>query len=175
MKPDRPRGNTLIRHLPFALSLLAAQVAAEDGLAGRVVAIVDGNTLNLRDSANRPHRIRLLAIAAPQKLQPFGDHSMAALNALASGRDVVAECVKLDRNRQEVCKITMGGTDINLELVRGGMAWWYRQDVREQTPADQTEYQQAEFQAKIRRLGLWAEKNPVPPWQWHHPLEGFRP
>ena len=60
----------------------------------------------------------------------------------------------------------LNGTDINLAQVRDGMAWSYKQYAREQSPEDRREYERSEFQAKIHRLGLWAEKNPTPPWQW---------
>lgn len=58
----------------------------------------------------------------------------------------------------------MDGTDANLEQVKAGMAWWYRQYAKEQAPKDREDYEGAEFNANVWRLGLWADKNPVPPW-----------
>jgi endonuclease YncB( thermonuclease family) len=81
-------------------------------------------------------------------------------------RQVTAECGKVDRYRRNVCKILVDGRDANLEQVKAGMTWWYRQYAREQSPKDREDYEVAEFQAKIHRLGLWADKNPVPPWEW---------
>jgi endonuclease YncB( thermonuclease family) len=81
-------------------------------------------------------------------------------------REVTAECGKADKYRRQVCKILVDGVDANLEQVKAGMAWWYRDYAREQSPKDREDYEVAEFNAKVRRLGLWADTNPVPPWEW---------
>jgi hypothetical protein len=31
-----------------------------------------------------------------------------------------------------VCKIRLGSTDVNLEQIRAGMPWWYREYAKEQ-------------------------------------------
>ncbi len=152
-----------------------AQATWAETLTGRVVAIADGDTLTLLDVANRQHHIRLMGIDAPEKAQQFGNRSRTALGARAFGKDAVAECGKRDRYGREVCKIIVDSVDINLEQIRAGMAWWYRQYAKEQTPGDREEYELAEFQAKSHRQGLWADKNPVPPWEWRHdPLKRTR-
>jgi endonuclease YncB( thermonuclease family) len=79
---------------------------------------------------------------------------------------VVAECGKQDKYRREICVIKVDGKDANEAQVAAGMAWWYRDYAREQTTQQQANYEAAEFNAKIRRLGLWADKNPVPPWEF---------
>jgi endonuclease YncB( thermonuclease family) len=58
---------------------------------------------------------------------------------------------------------------IGLEQLRAGMAW-YRQENAQQTAQERAEYEHAEFNAKIRRLGLWNTMNPTPPWDWRHGL-----
>lgn len=58
------------------------------------------------------------------------------------------------------------GKDVGLEQVAAGMAWWYRKYASEQTPQARADYESAEFMAKAKRLGLWADKNPTPPWEW---------
>jgi len=152
----------------FALCLLliSSQTVWADVLVGRVVGIVDGDTLTLLDAANRQHSIRLSAIDAPEMAQPFGNRSKTALSALAVGKDVRAECANRDQYGREVCKILVNGEDINLAQLRSGMAWWNKRFAREQSAEDRAAYEQAEFQAKIHRMGLWASKNPVPPWEW---------
>jgi endonuclease YncB( thermonuclease family) len=62
---------------------------------------------------------------------------------------------------------TTMGTEIPFRVgcpgVWAGMAWWYRQYAREQASDDRANYEQAVFNAKVRRLGLWADKDPVAP------------
>ena len=50
---------------------------------------------------------------------------------------------------------------LNEELVRAGMCWWYRR----YAPDDGT-LAQLEADAKAAKRGLWADADPVPPWEW---------
>jgi len=154
------------KSLALWLLVMACQMAFADVIVGRVIKIADGDTLTLMDAANQQHRIRLSGIDAPESVQAFGDRSKTALSALAFNKEVQADCKKRDQYGRDVCKILVDGVDVNLEQVRSGMAWWYKQYAKEQSPEDQAAYEQAEFQAKIHRLGLWADKNPTPPWEW---------
>lgn len=154
-----------MRYLIVGLCFLSPIAHAAD-LSGRVVSIADGDTVTLLDSNNQQHKIRLSGIDAPEKVQPFGRQSRSNLSALIFNRTVTAKCGKTDRYRQEICKILIDGADVNLEQVKAGMAWWYKQDAREQSLQDRENYEVAEFNAKVRRRGLWSEKNPLPPWEW---------
>jgi endonuclease YncB( thermonuclease family) len=60
----------------------------------------------------------------------------------------------------------LDGIDVNLEHVRTGMAWFYREFSHDQTVADQQRYDRAERQAVDRRRGLWALKDPIAPWEF---------
>lgn len=148
----------------FAL-LFPLTVHAAD-LSGRIVSITDGDTVTLLDSTRQQHKIRLAGIDAPEAHQPFGQRSRANLGALVFNKNVVAECSKVDRYQREICKVLVNGVDANLEQVKVGMAWHYKLYAKEQSPQDREDYEVAEFNAKMRRLGLWADKNPVPPWEW---------
>lgn len=147
----------------FLLLTLAATAGAEM-LDGRVYRVVDGDTLMALDSANRQREIRLLGIDAPEIAQAFGQSARTALSALAANQALNADCRKL--GQRDVCRVRIGGKDIALELLRAGTAWWNPQHAPLQTEQERADYQQAEFNAKIRRVGLWNSKNPVPPWQW---------
>jgi micrococcal nuclease len=53
------------------------------------------------------------------------------------------------------------GRNLNQELVRAGLAWWYRQYAkRDQVLAA------LEQEARAAKRGLWVEASPVPPWEW---------
>ena len=51
--------------------------------------------------------------------------------------------------------------DLGAELVRAGLAWWYR----EYAPEDR-ELARLEAEARKARRGLWANADAVPPWEW---------
>lgn len=148
--------------------LLVSATAQADTITGRVVAIADGDTLTILDGTSQQHRIRVAGIDAPEKAQDFGQRSKTSLSAMAYNQTATADCPKRDRYNRGVCKIIVNGQDLGLEQVRAGMAWWYKQYSREQSPQDRADYEQAEFQAKTRRVGLWDSTNPVPPWEWRH-------
>lgn len=150
--------------LPLA-GLLCTNLLAET-VAGRVVGVPDGDTLTVADTAGRQHKIRLAGIDAPERLQPFGERARTSLGALALNREIQADCRKRDRYGTPLCTVLVGGRDIGLEQVAAGMAWWDREQAATQPPQARSDYEGAEFWAKARRLGLWADKNPVPPWDW---------
>ena len=50
---------------------------------------------------------------------------------------------------------------LNQELVKQGWCWWYRK----YAPAD-TVLEQLEAEAREAKKGLWADLQPVPPWEW---------
>lgn len=166
MDMQRPR---LALNVAFSLLLIViAQMAQAELITGFVTAITDGDTLKLLDARKTEHKIRISGIDAPEKAQPFGSKSTANLGRLAFNKDAQADCPKKDRFSRLVCKVTVDGTDVGLQQVTDGMAWWYRKYAKEQSGADQDSYEQGETMAKLRRLGLWGEVNPVPPWEWRH-------
>ena len=59
-----------------------------------------------------------------------------------------------------------GSTDVSLEQLRAGLAWWYREYAKEQSAEDRASYAAAEEEARTRRIGLWKDPKPVPPWEW---------
>ena len=72
--------------------LFALAAAAQGGeLRGRVVAVMDGDTLAVLDAGRQEHRIRLAEIDAPEKGQPFGQRSKQSLSGLCFGREAVIE------------------------------------------------------------------------------------
>jgi len=161
----------LIRVIVLLLCWLSFTATAEM-LSGRVVAVSDGDTLTLLDLTHQQHKIRLAGIDAPEKAQDFGQKSKSSLSAMVFGQNATADCRKQDRYQREVCVVSVGRNDVGLEQVRLGMAWWYQQYAKEQTPQERVDYEQAEFMAKIHRTGLWNSKNPTPPWEWRRGRRG---
>jgi endonuclease YncB( thermonuclease family) len=171
---------TLARMFPaargrcMAAALLLATSAHAEPMRGRVVAIIDGDTIMVL-AAQQEVRVRISGIDAPEGRQPFGDRSRQNLAAMALQKEARLECHKKDRYKQSVCKVWVQPSDCpscgtTLEVghaqVVAGMAWWHRDYAREQTPEDRGRYESAENEARLRKWGLWKGKDPVPPWQW---------
>lgn len=153
------------RYMLFVFCQLAA-IANAETYSARVVAISDGDTVTVLDESMRQHRIRLAGIDAPEKRQPFGAQSKQHLSDMVFGKQVEADCIKVDRYHRQVCKITINGVDANLEQVKAGMAWWYRTYAPDQAKVDQTLYAAAENDARENRRGLWREPEAMAPWEW---------
>lgn len=154
----------------WALAMLLAMsiTAHAETLRGRVVGIADGDTVTVLDSRNEQYKIRLMGIDAPEKKQAFGSRSKQSLSALVFNREVSVEYRKKDRYGRVVGKIVVNGVDANLEQVKAGMAWHYKQYQKEQSADDRAAYASVEEQARVGRRGLWQDNEPIPPWEFRH-------
>ncbi len=146
--------------------LVASTHAGTHQIEGRIVGVHDGDTITLLDAENRQHKIRLDGIDAPELGQPFGRASKQHLAELLANREAVAECSKIDRYRREVCRVLVGGADAGLEQVRAGLAWYFMRYAKELPPDRRQQYADMEAQARLERRGLWADAEPVAPWDW---------
>jgi len=156
------------RILLLSASLLLANTSAADMLQGRVVGVSDGDTVTVLDTSHTQFKIRLMGIDAPEKKMPFGQKSKEHLSDLVFNKQVTVEYSKRDKYGRTVGKILVDGVDANLEQVKAGLAWHYKQYQKEQTPDDRTAYAQAEELARTAKAGLWLDAEPTPPWDWRH-------
>ena len=109
--------NSYFRSLSgLCLAFLALSVGAKE-ISGRVVAVADGDTATVLAAGNRQVRVRLAAIDAPERAQPFGNRSKEALSELIFGREVTVKVTDTDRYKRTVGIIMLGETDVNLEMV----------------------------------------------------------
>lgn len=131
--------------------LLLANVTVASTLEGRVVGVADGDTVTVLDSRNTQFKIRLMGIDAPEKKQAFGNKSKQSLSDLVFNKEVTVEYSKKDKYGRTVGKILVDGVDANLEQVKAGMAWHYKQYQSEQAVADRRLYALAEEQARVGR------------------------
>jgi endonuclease YncB( thermonuclease family) len=147
---------------------LCACPAQAEILSGKVVKIADGDTLTVLDKSNRQHKVRLIGIDAPERKQPFGTVSRQNLATLVFGRTVAVEWHKQDRYQRVLGKVLLNGKDVNLEQIKAGLAWHYKQYDRDQLPADRKLYAEAQKAASLKGTGLWNDPAPVAPWDFRH-------
>ena len=140
-----------------------------------MVGVADGDTITVLDANNQQHKIRLGGIDAPEKAQPFGQRSKEHLSRLVFNKEVWVDWTKQDRYSRIVGKVWVQPSDcpkclMTLDAGRAqlasGMAWWYRKYSKEQSPQDRASYEFEEQEARVRRVGLWRDADPVPPWEW---------
>jgi endonuclease YncB( thermonuclease family) len=106
--------------------MLAPWSASAEQCTGKVVGISDGDTISvLREG--KAVKVRLYGVDAPEKAQAFGTKSRQLTGDLAFQKAVTVMIHANDRYGRLVGEVLLpDGRSLNQELVRAGMAWWYR-------------------------------------------------
>jgi endonuclease YncB( thermonuclease family) len=149
-----------MRILIAAILLALAHGALAETIAGTVAAIADGDTMTVL-SGRRQVKVRLAGIDAPESQQPFGARSRQHLFGLCFHRDAKIEERGRDRYGHVIARVWCAGKDANAEQVRAGLAWVSGRQ------ADRNLYRLQDT-ARTGRRGLWADRKPVPPWEWRN-------
>ena len=143
------------------VSLLVTSLALNaQTIQGKVVRVADGDTITILDSTNVQNKVRLNKIDAPEKSQAFGEVSRKHLASMVASKNVQVEWTKKDKYGRILGDITIGTTNVNLRMVQDGLAWHFK-------AFDNTkEFAQAEIEARSKKIGLWKDANPIPPWEF---------
>ena len=109
-------------------------------------------------------------IDCPEKGQAFGKKAKQFTSTLIHGKEVTIHVLSKDRHGRTVSDVVLPDrTNVSRELLRAGLAWWYRQYSKDVSlGALEQEAQQA-------KRGLWADPNPIPPWEIRHPGQSRTP
>ena len=82
--------------------------------------------------------------------------------AFAFGKEVMLQTFGKDKYGRTLADVLLSdGTNVNHTLVKDGWCWWYRK----YAPGD-TVLEGLEKDARAGWKGLWADPQPVPPWEW---------
>lgn len=136
--------------------------AGDEGVFyGPLVRVKDGDSLVVKVQGVAMD-VRLAGIDAPELSQPYGRNARQVLTLLASGRQLVIKPLDTDRYGRTVAHVWNGETQLNLEMVRRGGAWFYSEFARG------AELHKVEQEARNAKLGLWAlpPKDRIEPWLW---------
>jgi endonuclease YncB( thermonuclease family) len=131
-------------------------------IQGNVIRVLDGDTIDVLQDT-KTVRIRLANIDAPEKKQPFGSWSTSQLKKLITGQTVTVTYTQTDRYGRVLGRVvTDSGIEANRFMVQVGAAWVYEQYNTEPS------YPSLQREAEVHKRGLWADSNPIPPWEWRH-------
>lgn len=127
-----------------------------------ITAVVDGDTVKGL-CAGEPSKIRLYGIDTPEIKQPFGIEAKAFVKAfLKVNNPVNLEQAGADRYGRTIGIITAGKKNLNLELVKAGLAWVYTRYCQKKAFCERLIYH--ETKARQNRAGLFSDESPVEPW-----------
>jgi endonuclease YncB( thermonuclease family) len=148
--------------LVILLSGLLATTATGQDFAGKIVAVKDGDTIEVMHEG-KAERIRLEGIDCPEHGQPFGTKAETFTSQLAFGKEVTVKTAGKDRYGRTLGEVILpDGKSLNKELVANGLAWWYK------AYSSNQELMRLESEARSARRGLWMDYSPTPPWEWRH-------
>jgi endonuclease YncB( thermonuclease family) len=140
-----------------------------------VRAVLDGTNLVVVTPEITRFDIRLLGIEPPElprqgragtqptEGQPFGPEAATYVRDLLVDKQVRLEPYGKDRSGRTLAVVWLGDINVNLTLVKEGLAW-VSQSVA--VPKVRAELEVAERQAQVGKYGLWALPNPEPPWEF---------
>ena len=148
--------------LLFSLACSCGQIHYNYDYYVQVVSITDGDTFIGLTKDNKEIRFRIYGIDAPERKQAFGNRAKQYLSGLIYEKKVgIIVQKEYDKyGRPIVWVYTLEGKDVSTEMLKSGMAWHFKEyDASEK-------YEMLESSARINKIGLWDDKNPIAPWDY---------
>ncbi len=151
----------------FLCALLCTSAAAVRGasLTGTVIEVNSGDVITI-SNLNRPVRIRLLGVDAPELDQTFGDVAKKHLTDLVYGKSVLVEYAGIAGDHSLNGRVLLNGADVGAQMIRDGAAWVDPSNEHRLSETDREVYQQSELAARNEHRGLWQQENPLAPWEF---------
>lgn len=129
-------------------------------ITGKVKSIIDGNTIEFISSEDETFKFVLSGIDCPELNQEFGDEAKKHLEKILKGKEVKLIIESKDRLGNRVGSILLEkGPDPRIELLKRGLAW-----TQERNP--QQEFESLRMEAQSKKVGLWGQEDPIPPWNF---------
>ena len=144
-----------------ACTVAAAQPKVISEFTGRVVGVTDGDTAKVL-VGTQTITVRLEGIDAPETGQPYGTRARQALSTLVFGKTVTVRKTGEDRYDRTLGVLVEGGNEVNAKMVEDGFAWHYKKYSSDEHLAA------LERQARELKRGLWADPNPIAPWDYRN-------
>ena len=148
--------------------LLVVTFSATADINGRIVRVLDGDTVEVLETDNQLTRVRLAGSDAPEKSQPFGQRSRQALASMVAQRTVTVTGTDMDRYGRLLGTVWLGKADVNAAQIRNGLAWAYRFHGK----AIRDDYVTLEDEARRQATGLWSVAGQTEPWRWRSLHQG---
>ena len=154
-------GRAFFLVLGFLLSPISLSHASD--FQAKVIHITDGDTITVLNEVKEEIKVRLNGIDCPEIGQAFGKKSKDFTRNLSIGQSVTIHSYDQDRYGRTIGDVILkDGRNLSQELVKAGYAWWFFKY------SDDEQLGTLEVSAKIAKVGLWADKDPTPPWIYRH-------
>lgn len=149
----------MMKGLLIGFGILISVFVFAEQITGRVVTVIDGNTVEVAGDDKENYKILLFGIDCPESEQAFGDQAKNLLEKLLLNRSVKITIQGKDRWGTRMGVVVLEGSedDPRYELLKEGLAW-----TAERNPIQELE--SIKEQARQKGKGLWQNENPTPPW-----------
>ncbi|KAA0129221.1 thermonuclease family protein [Chryseobacterium sp. SN22] len=145
----------------FHILFLAVSASLFSQAKGKVIKIKDGDTVVVLLSDNTEQTLRLAEVDCPESGQAFGKNARQFTSGQVFGKTVTFYKIGNDRYGRSVAGVFYDGDKyLSREIVKAGFGWWYFK------ASKNTELQKLQDEAKAGKLGLWADKTAVSPWDF---------
>ena len=139
---------------------------------GKVIEINDGDLITVSNQ-NRPVKVRLLGVDAPEPGQAFAEIAKQHLKDLVIDKMVTVEYSSLGVHSSVVGKVIFDGVDICAQMVRDGAAWFDINNNSRLSDIERQVYAQSEAAARSERRGVWQNGDAIAPWEFQR-LQAIR-
>ncbi len=143
--------------ITLILFLILAPASACRAWQGQAVGVPACDTITVLHEG-RTEDIKLYGIACPEHVQDFSRRAMEFSSKMVQGQRVEVIPVSIDPKGVTVGILNIGRKTLNEELIRAGLVWVSRSRCNE---AFCSQWKQAQDEARITRVGLWASPDTV--------------
>jgi endonuclease YncB( thermonuclease family) len=151
--------------LAAAIVVFCLSTADAASLFGRVIDVNSGDVITI-SNLNRPVRVKLLGVDAPELDQAFGDVARKHLSDLIFDKGVLVEYAGIASDSSLTGRVLLNNVDIGAQMIRDGAAWFEPNGGSRLSESDRDVYQQSEQAARSEKRGLWQAENPTAPWEF---------
>jgi sulfatase modifying factor 1 len=167
----------------IVVSLVCAMNVQAAPATGRAIEVIDGDTLKIvgvddsgKPSGN-PAVFGIRGVAVPGLDQPFGKQALDRVKELVESKTVIwnGPTPRAYKPGNALFFRTEKGESLALLMISEGLAWVVEAELedkhRKPTDVKKLDPQaaawiKAERDAREAKRGLWADKNPMSPWEW---------
>lgn len=143
--------------------LLSLPVNADQLLKGRVVGVSDGDTITVIQANKKQVKIRVYGIDTPEMSQDFGKRAKKFTSGMVYRKNITAIPMDMDKYGRTVALVYVDGKCLNEMLIENGYAWVYTKYCKDDSCKL---WKLKEQVARNNNMGLWADSNPIPPWDY---------
>jgi endonuclease YncB( thermonuclease family) len=151
----------------------ATKPTVEERFWGTVRAVSSGTHLVVHSPDRGEVVVRLIGVDLPETPrpgggasldgQPFGEQAAGYVRDLLLGKQVQLTAYGQDRAGRTLAVVWLGEINVNLTLVKEGLAWV---DPALGVTRVRAPLEVAERQARVGKYGLWSLPGPEPPWEY---------